>query len=175
MTIKTIPLSVRISAQDAEFIASLEFEEAVTPSDKLRALIREARRRREKREEFSSCLGLMRGAVEPLFDRIKAEELRRDVYSELLAFFGEWLVNLLGYIASFSPHDEGEIDLEAIEEELCTRIMRLISAVGRLSATSDAPCYNPQLITGKLLTIREIIDLVQKRIDKEVGDEKRNC
>ena len=49
MSSKTVPLSVRISHDDAEYIAGLKIDDALTPSDKVRAIIRDARKAREAR------------------------------------------------------------------------------------------------------------------------------
>ena len=45
---KTVPISVRVSNEDAEFIATLQIDNAVTPSDKVRSLIKEAKQKKER-------------------------------------------------------------------------------------------------------------------------------
>lgn len=174
MTTKTIPLSVRITPKDAEFIASLEIDDAVTPSDKLRALLKNAREKSERLEELSSCMGLVRTAIDPLFNRVKSAELNHELHSELISSFNDWLVNLLGYIASLDTVQEKDMDLEAIEAEIVNRIFRLFSVIGRMCVTSEAPCYNPQVLNNKLQSLKEILEIMQQRINKESSYENTN-
>ena len=44
---KSVPLSVRVSPDDARFISQIDIAGAATPSDKVRALLADARKRRE--------------------------------------------------------------------------------------------------------------------------------
>jgi len=50
---KKIQIGARISPEDADFLNLLEINGAKTPSDKLRAIIEEARLRREYSHEFT--------------------------------------------------------------------------------------------------------------------------
>ena len=56
LSTKTVPLSVRVPYEDAEFIAGLHVNGANTPSDKLRAIINQARRRHQGGQDFGSAL-----------------------------------------------------------------------------------------------------------------------
>ena len=56
MNNKTIPFSARISVTDAEFISSLEFEGANTPSEKLRALLAQVRQQHINSADYSHNL-----------------------------------------------------------------------------------------------------------------------
>ncbi|MDX1391935.1 MAG: hypothetical protein R3241_06135, partial [Rheinheimera sp.] len=59
MSAKTVPFSARISVEDAEFISELEFDGANTPSDKLRALLAESRRRYQGYSDYGQNLAQM--------------------------------------------------------------------------------------------------------------------
>ena len=59
---KTVPLSVRVTDADAEFLARLDIAGATTPSEKLRALLTAERTRGEGAGEFGGA-GLFRVAI----------------------------------------------------------------------------------------------------------------
>jgi hypothetical protein len=59
MASKTVPFSARISVEDAEFISTLEYDGAHTPSDKLRALLAETRRRHASFTDYGQNLAQM--------------------------------------------------------------------------------------------------------------------
>ena len=67
MSGKTIPFSARISVADAEFISTLEFDGAHTPSEKLRALLAEIRRQQTSSEDYAQNLS----QAQELFGKIK--------------------------------------------------------------------------------------------------------
>ena len=53
-----VPLSVRVSQDDAAFLAGLAVTGATSPSDKLRALIRDARLRHEGCSGYAECFAI---------------------------------------------------------------------------------------------------------------------
>lgn len=59
MSSKTVPFSARISIEDAEFISTLEYDGAHTPSDKLRALLAETRRKHASYPDYGHNLAQM--------------------------------------------------------------------------------------------------------------------
>ena len=65
-TSRSVPFSARISTEDAAFIAGLEIDGAHTPSDKLRALLAEARKRRQGSGDYESSLQLAMDWLQPL-------------------------------------------------------------------------------------------------------------
>lgn len=164
MKAKTTPVSVRITPQDAEFIASLDIDEAITPSDKIRALLKEAREGRKKAENFSSCLGLIRAAIDPILLKLKEAEMKEKMHSQLVSSFGEWLVDLLSYMASLENCDK--YNLTEIEAEMGTRIFRLFGVIARLGITREAPCYDVDLLSKQLPPLIELMELVYKQVKK---------
>ena len=62
---KTSQISTRVTQADADFLAGLTLEGATTPSDKVRALITEARRRREELGDYKGSLRQVRDLIGP--------------------------------------------------------------------------------------------------------------
>ena len=73
MSGKTIPFSARISVADAEFISTLEFDGAHTPSEKLRGLLAEIRRQQISSEDYAHNLS----QAQELVGKIKHQMLVR--------------------------------------------------------------------------------------------------
>lgn len=162
MKAKSIPISVRITPRDAEFIAELHIDEAITPSDKIRALLKEAREKRDSFKDLSTCFGLARKTLERLLDRIREEEIKQQKYSELISCFGDWFTDLLVYMTSLECEvKENRMDLTAIESEFAQRIFRLCNSIVRMGVTQNAPCYDPETISKKLPPLVEIINIIK--------------
>ena len=51
-----IPISVRISQEDADFIANLQVEGANTPSEKIRELLKQARQSYTQPQDYGTAL-----------------------------------------------------------------------------------------------------------------------
>ena len=66
MPSKTVPISARISHEDAEFISQLKINEATTPSDKLRAIISDAKRQRLRTQDYRGCFQMIQELLMPV-------------------------------------------------------------------------------------------------------------
>src|SRR5438045_4020584 len=84
MTERTVPFSARIPSDDAAFIAELKIEGAVTPSDKLRAIITQARKQYEGSADYATSLQWMRDLLTPALTRIRAVEHTANMHSEIV-------------------------------------------------------------------------------------------
>ena len=159
---KTVPMSVRLSDDDAAFLARLSIAGAVTPSEKLRALLAEARRRHEGREAYASCVSVIDDMLGPTLQRVRELEYRQHVHSEFLAELYAWLPPAAA-LAMIGTHADGEreVDLAALEAGLADRVFALIEAVLRLGITARGPCYDPDLIANRLDRVLELTDLVR--------------
>jgi len=165
---KTVPISVRISHEDAEFIAQLQIDGAVSPSDKVRNIIKEAKKQNEQIINYESCLKIARETLKELTQQVKASEMEQKQHSELVNIFNDWITESYAYIVSAKNEiDEGNICLSQLEEGISERVFRLFEVVGRLGVTSKAPCYDKNIITKGFLSILELNQLVNQRREKE--------
>ena len=164
MSPKTIPMSVRVSDRDAEFIAALSIEGATTPSDKLRAIITQARRRTEGLEDYASCLGILEETVAPSTRRLRKAELEERRHSELVKAVGEWMPEAQAFLMSSLPA-ESAIDadsLERLEAGLADRVFTLIENILRMGVTQKAPCYDPEAVAQRLGPVLELAALIAR-------------
>ncbi|MEQ9346464.1 MAG: hypothetical protein RIG26_08480 [Thalassospira sp.] len=164
MSNKSVPFSVRLAAEDAEFVASLSMSGAVTPSDKIRQIISEARLRKETGQDFNEVLKSVRDDLRPSLDNLRNLERELEIESELLHYFADWICEVHAELIS-GPKD-GD-DLLKFEARMAQQAVKLSEYVLRLAITEDAPCFNPGLMSDLTRRIVELSRLVEARNQKE--------
>lgn len=164
---KTVPVSVRLSVEDAAFIANYQVAGAVTPSDKIRSIIKDAKMRQDSILSYESCLVQSQSALSALMQHIKADELESGHHSELLNVFNEWITESFAYVASAKlMMDEGKLTPNKLEAGIAERVFRLLSAMARMGVTTKAPCYDAELMTKGFEPILELIQIINQRLTK---------
>lgn len=161
---KTIPISARLTPDDAEFIARLEVEGATTPSEKLRAIIVDARQRYDGTEDFIGSLKLVEEMLAPTLRIIRASEYERHMHSELVTRMADWVPECMAYLLA-SNGTSKELSAEQlmeIEEELLARVLVLMQSVLQMAVTRSSSCYEPTRIDR---AIGPMLELVQVIID----------
>ncbi len=164
MTGRTVPLSVRVSHEDADFLASLEIEGADTPSEKLRALITEARKRQDSSGGFSESQSELRRLIEPLIDKVQDYEANHEKYSQILHLALEWIPEAMAELVAqrFKLQGKSTDDqLLQLERRLTFRVFRLIEGFLRLAVTQDCEGYDPQVVQNRLPRIRQLLELMR--------------
>lgn len=161
---KSIPLSLRISDDDAAFLAALQVPGATTPSEKLRSLLREARRRKAGAEDYPNCLALLRDMTEPARQRVRRMERERKVYSELTGKLYDWLPEILATLIVFRPQAEDDLEqVRDFERDVAEKVLVLMEATLRLGLTRESRCYDPALIADRLDGVLELADLLARK------------
>ena len=163
---KTVPISVRLTPEDAAFIAQLNVEDAHTPSDKLRAIIVDARRRKRGTEDYPASLKLVQDLVAPTLRVIRASERVHHVHSEMVSRLGEWLPECMAYLIA-SNGQEIELDseqLKEIERDLAQRVLVLMQSVLQMAITRHSPMYEPDVAHQGIEPVLELAEVIlQKR------------
>lgn len=169
MPMKSVPVSLRISQEDAAFLASLKMEGAVTPSEKIRALIKSARIKGQRGHGYSSCEEMASEMIRPIAAAIHAAEKNEGIHSELISLQVEWLVEVLAYVSSLEIEELKTKNLEGFEKEMADRCFRLFTNVTRLGVTRKAPCYDPDIIRTKLIDVSELLYIVDATTKSQGG------
>lgn len=165
MSDKTVSISARISQDDAEFLSQLTILGAKTPSDKLRAILVEARQRDLGQQEYSSGLRLMRDMYEPLLDRLQQAEYETGEHSEILVRLMQWLPDMAAYVVSGLPNQEAGIqekELAAFEQGVVERVFRLMESVLQMGVTQKNSCYDPNIINDRITPVLELADTISR-------------
>ena len=165
MASKMVPISTRISQEDVEFISQLKVTGATTPSDKIRAIIAEAKRRSEGMEDYRSAFKMMQEFFQPVREHIREAEMATSTHSELVTRLLEWLPDMTAYLLSTFTRSELDIDdkdLLDLESGVTDRIFRLIESVMQMGVTQRCPCYNPSAINHQIGPILELANVISK-------------
>lgn len=168
----TVPLSVRVSQEDASFIAKLKIEDAVTPSDKVRAIIKKAKERYEQKQDYDGMVELAKDVFRDEKETIKKYELNAKKHSELLTLFAQWLEESFAFYGSavdttINPEKPSDNDMKTLEDEVVKRIFRLLDMVTRMGVTKSAPCYDPKVIHKNYEPLLELTDMVSAQLKKK--------
>jgi len=164
MTSRTVPLSVRVSHEDADFLASLQIEGADTPSEKLRALIGEARRRQEAKGGFSESQSELRRVIQPLIDQVSDFEAGSEKYSQMLHLGLEWIPEAMAELIAQRFKHTGDLEeehMQQLERRVADRVFRLVEGFLRLAVTDDCEGYDPQVVQKRLPRIRQLLELIR--------------
>lgn len=164
MRAKTVTLSARISHEDAEFISRLDIDGAKTPSDKLRHIITEARRRHEGSQDYRGSMHTVGDMLSTVNTLIREQELEHHVHSELVTRILDWLPDTMAFImaseASLNKQAAPKQLLE-IESGINERIFRLFESVLQLGITEYCPCYNNRAIQERVKPILELVQIIK--------------
>ena len=162
---KSVPISVRVSPDDAAFIAEMNVAGASTPSDKVRALLAEARKRHQGFSDYSSCLGMVQEMLAPTLQRLRAAEHRESVHSELVLELTQWMPEAMAFLlTSLDGTDQDRGDLEAFEQGVAERMFRLIENVIRMNVTRECRGYDPSVVARRMGPVIELVGVIA---DKE--------
>jgi len=161
----SVTMSVRLPEEDAEFIAGLEVSGAGTPSDKLRAIIRQARVRHEGADSYEGCLALVRDMLSPSKQRLAGAEHQLGVHSELVAAVAEAIPTLMAAVMQRTDrsgdNDADRDHLRNVENALADSVFNLIESVLRLGVTRQCRAYDPQAVSRRLDPVIEIAQVIQ--------------
>lgn len=137
MTMKTVPFSARISVEDAEFISTLSYDGAHTPSDKLRALLAEMRRKHASFDSFSANLqqidAWFKQISQPLLVRQQQLQQRTEVINRVLDTLPE-LMALLQTLGARS-NTLNIRELQQAEQQVTQQMLNIVSMLMPLVVT----------------------------------------
>ena len=157
----TTPLSVRLSEEDTSFLAALEIDGAVTASDKIRGLIRQARQRAEPVESFPAALSISHDHFAAAIRSLRVVEQDLGQHSEVdvgLMTAAEELLALA--LAAPRPGVATREDLVRHEARLVDCAARMAEQLVRWALTPRAPGYDPHVVSRRLAGLSELMRLV---------------
>lgn len=160
---KTVPLSVRIPYEDAEFLAELNLDSAATPSDKVRSIISQYRVSTiNGNDGYKEVLGSLNELLGPKLNHLKQLQYDNDVHSELFRILAEWLPDMLAHFLSGSKKVDSVEGLKKLESNLCDKVFALMESVLRLGVTTTAPCIDDAAILKRVDRSIELVDAIKK-------------
>lgn len=159
---KTIPLSVRISQDDASFLAKVSLPGAVTPSEKVRALIAQARERQQSEKHPAEAASLLTNLFEARLLEIRRLEEKSGLHSEFMTQLGSWLPRFIALVLNtpLSRDRDPNDALQRFERGAVREVISLVEKTLRLAVTREEPCYDPHVIASQVSVVKELIDLI---------------
>lgn len=160
---KAVTISARIAQEDAEFLAGYKVPGAVTPSDKLRAILAEARAHQQRKKDFRGSIDLFQEMLAPVTAQIREQELQNNIHSELVIRMLEWLPDTMAYVLASETRLNDNSDkqvLGEIETALADRVFRLFESVMQMGVTRRCPCYDSNAVASRMEPILDIARLI---------------
>ena len=159
---KSVALSARLPAEDADFLNHWIVEGAATPSEKLRKVVRETRGRVIAANDYRGALRMANDLLGPATEYIRESEITIGQHSELLARLGEWLPELLAYVYSAEglAGPDAEANMKRLEGGIALRVLTMMQSVLQMSVTREGPFYDPLLLTSRIRPVLDTADVV---------------
>jgi hypothetical protein len=166
---KTVPYSVRLASQDAEYLASLKIEGAYTPSDKLRSIVSSARERDERGSEFLGCIRNIEELTAASVARVKEIENSNSLYSELLLPVVQLASEVVAlFISGVAGDDSDEIEtLKQLEKKIADKMFTFFEKAVLMGMMEKNPCYSEQAIISRIQPLADIFEVLKNKSSKE--------
>ncbi len=161
-----MPLSVRMAPEEMSMLSELHLDDAVTPSDKIRRLVKMAHRRQKSRSSYSEALGVAEDQLAPTVRKLREHDAAHHVHSDMLLQLLTWLPDTFALASTALQKDvSGEDEKKAtltLEDDIAGRIFLLLLAVLKMGLTPAAHCYQSSHLTDRLPAVLELCRLLDE-------------
>lgn len=159
-----MPLSVRMTPEEMAILSELHLDDAVTPSDKIRRLVKWAHRQQKSRSNYSEALDLAEEQLAPTIRKLRQHEAGQHVHSDLLLQLLSWLPDMFA-LAGTALHsdlvgEDGTRTTLTFEDDVAERIFSLLLGVLKMGLTPGAHCYQSSHLTDRLPAVLELCRLL---------------
>jgi hypothetical protein len=156
----TTPLSVRLSEDDTSFLTELEIDGAITASDKIRGLIRQARHRSEPVASFAAALTLSHEHLAVATRTLRVIEQEANCHSDVTVGLMTSAEEFLALALAAPRAGATPEDLARHEARLVDCAARMTEQLLRWAVTPTAPAYDPSVVTRRLASLTDIMKFV---------------
>lgn len=169
MAQKTVQLSVRISDDDAAFLASLDIEGAVTPSEKMRAILQAERQRHGGEGTAESFEDTLRSMMKRARQQIRSLEKEQGTRSDLVARLYEYVPEIAAVLMAGS----GQKTLVEFEAVLTSDVYGLMSEFLSLALVPRNRVYDDRVAASHLAPVLELAELIRtSQVPREDQNER---
>ncbi len=167
---RSVPLSVRVSPEDAAFLSNYEAPDAKTPSDKIRAILAAERRREAGAHDFGACVEIVEAMLRPARRRLRNARKDAGIRSDFVTKMYEKMPEILATMM-ITPEswEGGRNDLEALESELAEITFALIEEILELGLLKRGRTYDSDLVRDRIPPILEIVELIALSDKSDLG------
>jgi len=161
-----IPISTRIPQVDAEFLSNLKIQGATTPSEKLRIVIANTRKRNEGKQDYKSSLLMYQDMINNTITITREIEHDNKIHSELVSRILEWLPDMMAYVTSSASSLQASPDKElmvTVETGIADRAFRLMQSILQMGITEACPCYESKVVSSRMKPILDLVNVISKQ------------
>ena len=160
-----IPISVRISQEDADFIANLQVEGANTPSEKIRELLKQARQSYTQPQDYGTALAQAEQFLQNAKRDVLHAEKELGGHSHILARLFELLPDLTATLVADVPTESELEALKKYEREVMWRIVRLTDSILQLAVTAKGAAFDDSVL-AQLENTLNLAHIIRQRDEK---------
>ena len=166
MAKRSVPLSVRLTIDEAEFIAGLDMDGAHTPSEKIREVIAVLRDQQERPRDYYGQLKFAESLFAPVARNLRAGEHQQGVHSELISRLCEWLPELVAFVLTQEEKsdDLSVATLAEFEMGVLRRLTVMMQSIMHLALMDRAPCYDPSIVKDQIQPVLDLADVVTAKV-----------
>jgi hypothetical protein len=161
-----MPLSVRMAPEEMLMLSELHLDDAVTPSDKIRRLVKWAHRQQKSRSSYAEALTVAEDQLAPTVRTLRQHEAEQHVHSDLLLQLLAWLPDMFALAGTALQSDAAKEDSRraavTLEDDVAERIFSLLLGVLKMGLTPAAHCYQSKHLTNRLPAVRELCRLLDE-------------
>lgn len=163
-----MPLSVRMSPEEMLMLSELHLDDAVTPSDKIRRLIKWGHRQQQSRSSYAEALSVAEDRLAPTVRKLRQHEAEQHVHSDLLLQSLAWLPDMFALAGTALQGDAAKEDgtkvAHTLEDDVAERIFSLLLTVLKMGLTPTAHCYRSSHLTDRLPAVLELCRLLDQTL-----------
>lgn len=150
-------VTLRLDEDDLTYLARTEVPGAGNLSEKIRALLAQARAQQQGLSDHAAAYAFARQLLDAPDRAVRQAEIQAGMRSELVARTLAWLPDLLAYVLAGSkgPDADGMADearqrgLRAFEAGLGERVLALTDSVLQLARAGFPGCHSPQALATR--------------------------
>jgi hypothetical protein len=161
-----MPLSVRMTPEEMAMLSELHLDDAVTPSDKIRRLVKWAHRQQKSRSSYAEALDVAAEQLAPTMRKLRQHEAEQHVHSDLLLQLLAWLPDIFALAGTALQNDaareDGRKAALTLENDVAERIFSLLLGVLKMGLTPAAHCYQSSHLTDRLPAVLELCRLLDE-------------
>jgi len=161
---KTVSLSTRLSQEDAEYLSRLKVEGATTPSEKLRAVISETRKRNEGMQDYRGSYQMYQEVMNRVSMVTREIEMEQKIHSEMISRTIEWLPDMMAFVTAKGAELQKSADVDnakSLEDGVTDRCFRLIQSILQLGVTETCPCYEATAVSKRMPPVVSLLKVIQ--------------
>jgi len=142
-------VTLRLEQEDLDYLSAVDIQGAGNFSEKIRALLAEARAQREGVNDPAAAHDFARRIFARVDREIHTAEIKAGIRSELMHRMLAWLPEVTAYMLATDGDDEKSSHrqrLGNIELGLMERVLSLVDSTQQMSRAGFRGCYDPDAL-----------------------------